>query len=103
MGFQGDFYVMSTFVASCRSEAAAMELARFLERKFPFNPRIRSDQLHQFIVVFDVDGAIQVHSAVAVNDLGREDFAKFVAEFKALKMGRPVQNMRPTGTLLRAA
>jgi hypothetical protein len=104
MAIQMDYYVMDTFVASCRSVEFAMDLARFLERKFSFNPRIRGEQIHKFNVVVDVADKIQVHSTVAVNDIGREDFKKFVAEFTALKTRKPVQGacLHP-GAMLRAA
>jgi hypothetical protein len=74
------FYAMDTLVGSCRTVEGAMDLAKFLESKFPLEPRIMGAQLHKFVVVVNIAGKIQVHSAVEVNDIGREDFKKFVAE-----------------------
>ncbi len=89
-------YVMDTFVASCRTTEGALELARFMERMFPLDPRSalpETEQLHKFNVVVSVDNKIEVHSTLLVNDLGREDFKKFVREFTSLKMRKPVQSV----------
>jgi hypothetical protein len=63
-----------------------------MEGKFPLDPKILSDQVHKFVVVEDVSGKIQVHSTVAVNDIGREDFKQFVSEFTVLQMRKPAQS-----------
>jgi len=96
-------YKMDTLVASCRTVQGALDLARFMESRFPFDSSIHSEQLHKFNVVMDVDGKIAVHSTVAVNDLGREDFKKFVVDFTTLKLRKPVQSMRPAASMRRAA
>ena len=87
-------YQMDTFVAKTRTVEGALELASFLERKFPLDTKsVLSDdeQLHKFIVAVSLEGTIEVHSTVPVNDIGREDFKKYVVEFTTLKMRKPVQ------------
>jgi hypothetical protein len=86
---ENNFYVMDTFVRSCPTEAGAWALAKFLESKFPLDPKMLCAQVHEFVVVGDISGKIQVHSKVEVNDIGREDFKKFVAEFTAIQMRKP--------------
>jgi hypothetical protein len=49
-------------------------------------------QINEFLVVENVAGKIQVHSAVEVNDLGREDFKKYVEEFTSLQTRKPAYN-----------
>jgi hypothetical protein len=86
---------MDTFVASCKTTEGALELARFMERMFPLDPKSvlsEAEQLHKFNVVVGADNAIEVHSTVPVNDLGRQDFKKFVVEFTTLMMRKPVQS-----------
>jgi hypothetical protein len=94
---------MDTFVATCRSAKGAVELARFMEGRFPFDSSIRGEQIHKFIVVVDVNGTVEVHSTVAVNALGRADFHKIVAEFSSRSLRRPVQSMRPVADMRLAA
>jgi hypothetical protein len=98
------FYDMSTFVASCRTAEGALELARFMERKYPTDDTVKGDQVHQFVVMVSQDGKMEVHSTVAVNDLGRDDFKKFVLEFTTLKMRKPIQTaVRLTSAVRRIA
>jgi hypothetical protein len=98
------FYDVDTFVATCRTTNGALELARFLERKFPLDSRITGDQIHKFNVTVELDGKVEVHSAVAVNELGREDFKKYVADFLQIKMQRkPVQSAKPAAMAATAA
>lgn len=78
---------LSTFVASCRTIDGALELARFMERKFPLDSAIPiAEQIHKFNVVVDISGKVEVHSAFSVGDLGREEFRKYVSEFRNLKL-----------------
>ncbi len=101
------FYEMDTFVAPCRTVEGALDFARFMESKFPLDPKSvlsEREQLHKFLVAVSRDGKIEVHSAVPVNDLGREEFKKHVVEFTTLKMRKPVQGVGPRpNTVSRAA
>ncbi len=100
------FYEMDTFVESGRTVEGALELARFMEKKFPLDHNSlfsENEQLHKFVVAVSADGKIEVHSTVSVNDLGREDFKKCVVEFTTLKMRRPVQTSSATGSAVRKA
>jgi hypothetical protein len=84
-------YVMDTFVRSCRTPEGALELARFMECKFPLDRKSvlsEGEQLHKFVVAVPQDGRFEVHSTVPVNDLGREDFRKYVLEFLEMKSQR---------------
>jgi hypothetical protein len=97
-------YEMDTFVAKCRTVEGALELAAFMERKFPLDSSSvlsEDEQLHKFIVAVSVEGHIEVHSTIPVNDLGREDFKKFVVEFTTLKMRKPVQRAGSLDTAAR--
>lgn len=92
-------YEMSTFVASCRTLDGALELARFMEKKFPLDEKIHGSQLHRFVAVVQTDGRVTVHSVVPVNELGKEYFKKCVAEFLEIKQVRkPIQAQRPAAT-----
>lgn len=92
-------YEMSTFVASCRTLDGALELARFMETRFPMDARIHGTQIHQFVAVVQTDGRVTVHSVVPVNEIGKEDFKKCVAEFLEIKQVRkPIQSQQPSGT-----
>ncbi len=74
-------YEMDTFVASCRTVEGALDLARFMESRFPLDPKSvlpERERLHKFLVAVSPDGKIEVHSAVPVNDLGREQFRERV-------------------------
>jgi len=81
-------FVMDTFVRSCRTPEGALELARFMEAKFPLDRKSvlsENEQLHKFVIAIPHDGKFEVHSTVPVNDLGREDFKKYVLEFLEMK------------------
>ena len=80
--------VMDTFVKSCRTPEEALELARFMEAKFPLDRNSvlsESEQLHKFVVAVTQVGNFEVHSIVPVNNLGREEFKKYVSEFLEMK------------------
>ena len=88
-------YVMDTFVASCKTTEGALKLARFMEHMFPLDPKSalsETEQLHKFNVVVSVNNTIEVHSTVPVNDLGRQDFKRFVVEFTTLMMRKAVKS-----------
>ena len=77
---------LSTFVATCRTVKGALELARFMECKSSDVARTLLDnQIYKFNVVVDSEGKIEVHSVIAVNDLGLEDFKQHVTEFLEMK------------------
>lgn len=100
------FYEMDTFVATCRTTNGALELAQFLECKFPFYRRFKGDQLHKFVVTVELDGKIEVHSTVPVNDLGREDFKKYITEFlekKGVPAKKPVERASAIPSRVRIA
>lgn len=89
-----EVYEMDTFVASCRTVEGALAFARFMERKFPLDHKSAlpaAEQLHKFNVVVSAEGKIEVHSTVPVNQIGREDFKRFVTEFTTLKLRKPTQ------------
>ncbi len=101
------FYEMDTFVAPRRTVEGALDLARFMESRFPLDPKSvlpEREQLHKFLVVVGPDGKIEVRSVVPVNDLGREEFRKHVVEFTTLTMRKPIQVVDPRpNTASRAA
>jgi len=60
--------VMDTFVKSCRTPEEALELARFMEAKFPLDRNSvlsESEQLHKFVVAVTQVGNFEVHSIVS--------------------------------------
>ena len=77
---------LSTFVAGCRTVEGGLELARFMEGKCADAESLPLTKHPQkFNVVVDFDGKIEIHSVLAVNDLGREDFKKYVLDFMDMK------------------
>jgi hypothetical protein len=81
-----------------------VEFARFMERKFPLDSKSvlpEHEQLHKFVVTPDCGGKFQVHSTVPVNDIGKVDFQTCVAEFRSVKLRKPVQRASSLATGVR--
>ena len=90
-------YDMTTFVCNCKTSQGALELAQYLERRFPGIPYQNAKPL-RFNVILTTEGKVSVHSELPFNELGKADIKQAVADFvaaktKSLPQRRPVQSV----------
>lgn len=78
---------MTTFVCNCKTVQGAMELAKYLERRFPAIPYQNAKAL-RFNVVLTTEGKSAVYCEQPFNEMGKADIKAAVMDFVAIKQGK---------------
>lgn len=81
------FFDMTTFVCNCKTAEGAMELAKYLESRFP-EIRYQNAKALRFNVVLTTDGKAAVYCEQPFNEIGKADIKAAVMDFVAIKQGK---------------